>query len=137
MKKLIIKRTYWPLLTQGEASVWADGYELFKFKSLELVWNDNKRAISCIPEGEYNVKRIISPTFGRCFNVQNVPGRSAILIHSGNYAAGKKKDTRGCILVGHGFADINNDGNMDVVGSKETMFRLNTIMPNEFILKII
>lgn len=62
-------------------------------------WNDNERGISCIPEGTYNCIPHSGPQFKNVWLLENVPGRSAILIHAGNSIA----DTRGCILVGKYF----------------------------------
>ncbi|MCP5109085.1 MAG: hypothetical protein GY950_37230 [bacterium] len=42
----------------------------------------------------------------------------------------------GCVLVGSGFSDINSDGYLDVVSSKNTMGKLLEIMPDEFELTI-
>lgn len=50
-----------------------------------------------IPKGTYNINVVWSPKFkGYYPRLENVPNRSAILIHSGNYP----EDTLGCILVG-------------------------------------
>jgi len=52
----------------------------------------------CIPEGTYRVRMQYSNKFGKLMPwIQNVPHRSAILIHAGNTV----EDTKGCILVGH------------------------------------
>lgn len=67
-----------------------------QFKTLELPWLNNKRELSCIPVGQYQCNKIMSPNFGLVFEVSNVPNRSHILIHIGNTA----KDTHGCILIG-------------------------------------
>ena len=67
-----------------------DDKDLFQCSSLE---NLSK----AIPPGEYTVKNLYSPKFGRMMlRLVNVPDRSGILIHQGNYA----KDSLGCILVG-------------------------------------
>jgi hypothetical protein len=66
-----------------------------------------------------------------------VPNRSDILFHSGNYAAGKRVDTEGCILPGSCFVDINEDGNLDVIESKKTMAELYAILSDNFKLYII
>ena len=64
--------------------------------TLELPWNDNKSDISCIPEGTYTCKLINSPHFGVVFKILDVPGRTDVLIHTGNFL----KSTRGCVLLG-------------------------------------
>ena len=104
----------------------------FECNTLELPWLDNARQISCIPTGEYSVEKHTSPTFGLCFRVKDVNNRSDILIHKGNY----KKNTKGCILPGSSFADINDDGLLDVIDSTGTLDKLLAITPNEFLLTI-
>ena len=72
--------------------------------TMEPPWLNNIRSRSCIPEGEYQVEIKESDKYGRVYEVQNVPGRSDILFHSGNYGgdeeSGYKSDTDGCILPG-------------------------------------
>jgi len=79
-------------------------------KTLELPWRDNKPKVSCIPCGEYDVKTRYSPKFGACYEVQGVPGRKYILIHSGNLAGdvtrGYKSHVEGCILLGKYFGKL-------------------------------
>lgn len=102
----------------------------FMCKTIELPWRDNHSSISCIPPGEYNVARFDSKKFGRTFVVQGVPGRSAILFHSGIWAGdtakGFKTHSAGCILLGatHGqfggqFAILNS--RITVTKFKENM----------------
>jgi len=131
--KAVISREYTNFQTLGRMVVF-DGYKVrLQILTLELPDLGNQKNISCIPEGEYEVHKIYSPKFGKCFHVQDVPGRSEILIHKGNY----NKDTRGCILVGMGHADINEDGNLDVIESTHAMNKLLNIMPDEFKLYIL
>lgn len=118
--------------TLGTITVMESDTQLFSCKSLELPWLNNNQNVSCIPTGVYKVIKRYSDKYGNHFHVQNVPNRSEILIHSGNYFT----QTRGCILVGDKLEDINNDGNLDVVNSKATLTRLNQILPNEFNLTI-
>ena len=69
------------------------------FQVLERPWLDNRRNISCIPPGRYLVKfmkRSASGKYKNCYHIQNVPGRSGILIHQGNIV----DHTKGCLLVG-------------------------------------
>ena len=51
---------------------------------------------SCIPAGTYTCVPYSGTKYKNVFLVKDVPGRSAILIHTGN----TEKDTLGCILVG-------------------------------------
>lgn len=132
--KAVISREYGKMQTLGRLVVF-DGKEiLLKVLTLELPDLGNQKNISCIPEGKYEVHRIYSPKFGNCFHLQDVPGRSAILIHRGNYT----KDTMGCILVGLNHIDIDNDGLKDVSDSTIAMNKLlNTITDNVFELYVI
>lgn len=86
------------------------------FDTLELPWLNNQKNISCIPKALYLVKWVhtFSFPFG-VYQIQNVKGRSGIDFHAGNIA---KLHSRGCILLGKGFTDINNDGVKDIINSK-------------------
>lgn len=139
--KFFISRNYRDKGTTGSASMFNGDEKLFEFKTIELPnfivpYRPNTVSTNCIPEGTYHVTKIYSPTKGQCFQVHDVMGRTAILIHKGNFATGKKIDTQGCILVGSKFEDINNDGELDVVESTVTLTQLLKILPNEFKLII-
>jgi len=105
---------------------------IFNCYTLELPWNDNKKQVSCIPKGKYNVEKRQSTKYKNHFHVLDVPNRSYILIHQGNY----NWHTKGCILVGKTLTDINGDGLRDVTSSVATMNKLNKILPNYFKLEI-
>lgn len=101
METLIIERVYLPDRTLG--SLYLNGETIAK--TLELPWKENKRSISCIPEGTYQVIKQ-PPKQDRpypYFRLPNVPGRSGILIHRGTEPAHSK----GCILVASRFRNIN------------------------------
>jgi Family of unknown function (DUF5675) len=91
--------------------------------TLELPWRDNRPKRSCIPLGEYDVKIRQSPRFGRIYEVQNVPDRSYILIHSGNLAGDVEKGyvshVEGCILLGKYFGPL--EGQLAVLASRPTV----------------
>jgi hypothetical protein len=72
------------------------------FTTLEDKWLENEKSRSCIPLGKYTLRRHQSPKFGDCFQVLDVEGRDAILIHSGN----THHDTHGCILIGMAFGTL-------------------------------
>jgi len=63
----------------------------------ERPWRGNKKEVSCIPSGTYTCKRYVSKRFGETFEVTEVPNRTYILFHVGNFP---EKDSHGCLLVG-------------------------------------
>ena len=133
--RVILNRIYEQkdLQTKGELYILNDSHEeIFRCKTLELPWRDNKKRISCIPDGSYKCVKRISKKYGHHWHILEVPNRSLILIHHGNY----NKDTLGCILVGEDFVDINNDGLCDVTSSVTTMNRLRKILEDEFTIEI-
>jgi len=91
-------------------------------KTLELPWLDNKRSVSCIPEGKYHVNKMPpilkddpkterDESDGRNprpywhFRLPKVPGRSGILIHRGTDV----NHSQGCILVASRFKNIQTE----------------------------
>lgn len=135
--KVIISRSYNDYCTCSSLFVLVGDLLKFRCKTIELPDKGNQREISCIPEGTYNVEKIKHEKFGNCFHVLNVPGRSGILMHIGNYTAGKKIDTEGCIMPGMYFTDINNDGFLDVADSTGAMNKLIEVLPDKFPLYIL
>lgn len=75
------------------------------FATGELPDKGNAPEASCIPPGKYRCKWTFSNRFQReMYQVMDVPGRSGIRFHSGNYcgdkSCGKACDIEGCILLG-------------------------------------
>lgn len=95
----------------------------------ELPWKDNKRSISCIPSGTYEVVKRTSPKYGHHWILKGVPDRSYILIHVGNYP----KDVKGCIAVGKNYM-IGGKQTIGVTESKATMDYLREVLPDKFTL---
>ena len=62
--------------------------------NIELPWVDNRVGVSCIPTGFYNFRKIVRLDGSEAIEILNVPNRTHILVHSGNYM----KDTEGCLL---------------------------------------
>jgi len=134
--RVVILRTYFPLYTKGILLCIENDLVVFQCYTLELPDLDNECKVSCIPEKTYTVDKITSPKFGMCFYLNDVPGRTAILIHKGNFAAGNSVDTLGCILPGLNYSDINNDLILDIAGSTKAMYTLLKILPSTFRLTI-
>lgn len=120
MQSIIIERTQQDdVQTLGKFTAYIDD-EIISGKTLELPWKDNERYISCIPPGSYTGIKHKSPKFGKSIWLQDVPDRSEILVHKGNFYT----DIEGCILVGKRFSDLNADGHKDVTHSAATMEEL-------------
>jgi hypothetical protein len=109
------------------------GQLIASFVSLELPFLNNQKTISCIPKGIYNCTPRSSKKFSKHFLVQNVPGRSTILIHVGNYP----KDTTGCILLGYecNFSVLHK--HINITQSRDSLKRLLELAPNGFQLTIL
>jgi hypothetical protein len=111
----------------------------FSCYTLELPWRENQRNISCIPKGEYNVKIRISPKYGKVYHVKEVPNRTFILIHSGNWAGdvskGYRSHVNGCLLLGKSRGKLA--GQLAVLNSRLTVKRFMRYMNYQpFTLKI-
>ena len=131
--RVVIKRfEFSDKQTLGELIVYQGKLELFHCKTLELEEDTNQVRDDCIPRGEYQVVKRWSRKFGNHFHILDVPDRSYILIHAGNYHT----QILGCVLVGSAHRDINNDGYNDVINSKVTLIKLLNILPSKFKLTI-
>ena len=110
--ELIIKRRYLDDCTLGTATLQEGDNILFSFKTLELPYKDNQRGISCIPEGEYELRKNTWQLnkFGYHFDVLGCEPRQGVKIHSGNFTS----QIRGCILPGSKHLFLNKDQIMDI-----------------------
>jgi len=127
MERLTLKRTYQKTQTLGTLT--GPGINLV---TMELKWLNNESKKSCIPEGTYVALPRTSPKYGKHFHIQNVPNRDLILVHNCNFAS----QLLGCQGVGLSFADINNDGVMDITNSKIALKKLVDRFPEGFELEI-
>lgn len=101
--------------------------EVFRSFCIEPPWENNHQNVSRIPPGTYPAVVHQSPKFGKSVWIQDVPGRSEILIHRGNY----RRDTLGCILPGRSLIDIDGDGHKDVTSSVDTMNELLSLIEGD------
>ena len=99
---------------------------------MEPPWRDNCANRSCIPAGRYEVVLHLSPRFGRCLAVAEVPSRTHILVHAGNIGgdvdAGYHTHTLGCLLPGLRRGRISVKGRMQraVLASRTAVRHLMT-----------
>lgn len=100
----------------------------FYCKTLERPWLNNKQGMSCIPKGDYICKWTYSPRFLKyTYQVMDVPKRTGIRLHSGNYWW----NINGCILLGNKYGDINNDKTVDILNTKLTIKKFEEFMKKE------
>lgn len=100
MKTFYIKRL--PTTDDGTFGVFhQEGIPLFV--TFEEGWRNNATGKSCIPPATYIVKRGSTPNHPKTWILQNVPDRTAILLHAMN----TEKDTEGCIGLGMEFGRMN------------------------------
>lgn len=98
--------------------VHTDGIVEYIGCSLERGWRDNQKNVSCVPEGEYDLKLEWSPRFKKeLWELYGVPGRSETKFHVSNYW----QQLEGCIALGRKHKDINKDGDPDVTSSRDVM----------------
>lgn len=64
--------------------------------TLEPPEYDNRKNFACIPAGQYECERVISPRWGTTYEICNIPDRDLVRFHPGN----KAEDTVACILLG-------------------------------------
>lgn len=98
--------------------------------AVELPWKNNAQFVSCIPAGIYNCTKMVHIKHGVIWKVNDVVGRSGVLIHEGNTI----KDVLGCIAMGRYFGSV--DGLPAVMDSDNTMTELRTVFEDEFDLII-
>src|SRR5665648_680613 len=137
-KVAVLSRNYGWRETQGGLFIMEGTKIIYQCVMLELPkliipYKINTQLINCIPGGMiYDAEKMIRPNGHPAIHVLNVPGRTAVLWHVGNYATGLKVDTQGCQLPGLRFIDINKDGDIDVEDSTQAMSDLLSILPNKF-----
>lgn len=88
--ELVLHRAYFSEGTNG--TLFCSDH--FLCHTIELPWKENKRTISCIPEGRYEVVSRFSKRFKNHLLIKGVSKRRLILFHPANNAL---KELEGCI----------------------------------------
>jgi len=91
------------------------------YQVLERPWLDNRNNVSCIPPGDYECDFMARSGSGKYRNVywlRSVPGRSGILMHSGNVV----DHTLGCLIIGMRRGNLG--GKPAVLNSRTALRRL-------------
>jgi hypothetical protein len=112
--------------TSGTVTVLDDDNDpVFASISLERGWRNNQVSVSCIPEGVYSVVLEYSNRFKKdLWEIKDVPGRSECKFHAANLWS----QLNGCVALGTSPRDINNDGYLDPVRSRDTMKEFHRVL---------
>lgn len=110
MKRATITRTE----TGDQGTFGTLTFEGLTLHSGELPERNNDPNRSCIPPGIYQAVWTHSPRFGfSTYELQSVPGRSDIRVHSANFCGdvdnGWETQLEGCIAPGLSIGDMLND----------------------------
>ena len=87
---LELTRTYFPEGTNGKLE--CNGKSICS--TIELPWRKNEKRVSCIPEGNYFIRKRYSNKFKLHIEIIGVENRSFILFHPANNAL---QELNGCI----------------------------------------
>lgn len=117
-----LRRFYTGAATWGVLEVAAPPLPTFACATIELPWRNNEQRVSCIPEGEYQLRMRPSPVvqrssggeFSEGWEVCAVPGRTFIMLHPGNWA----DNVLGCIAMGR--SHVVMSGKLAVSNSRDT-----------------
>jgi hypothetical protein len=132
---IILTRKYGQQVTTGTLKVFdSKGSIKFECKTIELPWRENQSFISCIPEATYQWEKVAYSTSFKYqhIHIKAVPKRSGIKVHIGNYV----RELRGCIAPGDAHRDIDRDGIIDVINSKDTLQALLRALPEKGTIQI-
>ncbi len=108
----------------------------------ELPDRNNTPRKSCVPVGTYEVENYSSKKYPNSFHILDVPKRSLILIHKGNYCGdvdkGFRSDVLGCVIVGDRIGTLKTaSGSQDAVLSSAGAFlRLQKLLDGAESVKI-
>ena len=103
-------------------------------RTIERPWLNNKRNVSCYPEGVYIAKyidRSASGKYKRVWHIQDVPERGGILWHVGNLV----RHSRGCTLPGLRVGKLGGKSAVLFSGAAMNVIR-REIGPNDFVLLV-
>lgn len=122
--------------TFGELNMPSIGLDGLRLQTGECPWRDNKPFVSCIPPGLYGCQWRESPRFGWTYEVVDVPDRTHIIIHIGNWCGdvdlSLRSDVEGCILLGMGSGVLA--GQQAVLNSGNALTKLYAATKGEMLL---
>ncbi len=103
----------------------------------QIFRNGQQICVTCepiepFPAGLYLCIPHNGPKFKNVWEITDVPGHTAILIHAGNTI----KDTSGCVLVGNTYGTIDGLKMNAVMNSRLTLDKMRRDLPDQFYLYV-
>lgn len=125
MKQLIVQRAW----ADDRATIGMLTIKGFKHEPIFTLENPLRATTvdSRIPAGLYKCAPYSSAKFSKAWEIKNVPGRTAILIHAGN----TEVDTTGCILVGLSASTALVNKTPQIAQSRDAMLSLQRVLNDE------
>lgn len=80
----------------------------------------------------YYCQKIISPKFGKTFEIMDVPKRSNVLFHPGNYV----EETEACVLLGESWWKFDPAGERGIKNSGSTFKRFMEVMEEVSVFRL-
>lgn len=118
---VLIRRVYEDKQVLGNLFLMEEARPVFSCRTLELPWLNNRKQVSCIPAGRYEMIWEHSPAFRRkLWELRNVTRRSEIKFHVANF----HRELNGCIGVGDFHLDLDGDGYRDLRNSRMTLDKI-------------
>lgn len=103
----------------------SDGWPVFTCPCIERGNQSNRRNISAVPPGRYDLVLEYSRRYKRkLYELKGVPNRSEVKIHSSNYWY----QLRGCIAPGSYLKNLNGDKYIDVAASRRALNDFHRVM---------
>jgi len=127
-KRFVLTRIY-----EAQGGTWGEihGPDGFHAATMELAWRDNQPNISCIPVGEYIIRKDNTGKH-RYAVVMGVKGRTSIELHPATWPS----ELEGCIALGESIQEMNDS--TVLAESVSAMNRFITALGDEeAVLKII
>lgn len=113
----IIELVRWNNKVDDDCTIGRMSINGVKCFTLELPDRNNQPDVSCIPPGIYDYYKRESPKNGPVLELRDVPERTYIQIHAGNFT----RQIQGCILVGDSVKYLDGDDVPDVTNSRNTL----------------
>jgi len=134
MNILNIKRHYYDDYTHSQAIVINKATDniIVQHHMLEIPYKENKKFVSCIPEGVYCAEKFVHEKWGTAAHLKFVPNRSEICIHPANWL----NEISGCMAPGMTFVHGKNIKEAHVNHSRNALKAILSNLERIFLIHI-